>query len=118
MRGVRNNPHVPRTSSPGRRDQLGAIAALAAPLRRAIYEFVATRGEPVERDEAAAAVRTGRPIATFHLEKLVEAGLLEVAPGSVERRGRGRPAKAYRTRRPAVEFSLPARNYSLLGKIL
>jgi predicted ArsR family transcriptional regulator len=108
---------MPKKLTHDRLEPLGAIAALAAPLRSAIYEFVISRDEPVQRDEAAAAVRSGRPVATFHLEKLVEAGLLEVAPSSRER-GRGRPAKRYRIRRPPLELSVPPRNYALLGKIL
>jgi predicted ArsR family transcriptional regulator len=99
-------------------DPLGAIAALAAPLRRAIYEFVQSRDEPIERDEAAAAIRSGRPVATFHLEKLVAAGLLEVAGPMAEPRGRGRPPKRYQARRPSPDISLPPRNYGLFGKIL
>jgi len=109
---------VPKRLTHDRLDSLGAIAALAAPLRRAIYEFVFSRDEPVDRDEAAAAVRSGRPVATFHLERLVDAGLLEVAPGLAESRGRGRPAKRYRTPRPALELSVPRRSYGVFGKIL
>ena len=109
---------MPKRLTHDRLDSLGAIAALAAPLRRAIYGFVFSRDEPVDRDEAAAAVRSGRPVATFHLERLVDAGLLEVAPGLAESRGRGRPAKRYRMPRPALELSVPRRSYGVFGKIL
>jgi len=109
---------MPKRLTHDRLDPLDAIAALAAPLRRAVYEFAFSRDEPVDRDEAAAAVRSGRPVVTFHLEKLVEAGLLEVAPGPAEPRGRGRPAKRYRIVRPPVELSVPRRSYGLFGKIL
>lgn len=94
------------------------MAALAAPLRRAIYEFALSRDEPIERDEAAAAVRSGRPIASFHLEKLVAAGLLEIAAPTPKPRLRGRPAKRYQVRRPLLDWSFPARNYGLFGRIL
>lgn len=114
----RDNAHVTKRPTHDRLDRLGALAALAAPLRRAIYEFVVSRDEPVERDEAATAVRSGRPVATFHLEKLVDAGLLEVAPAAAKRRGRGRPAKRYQIQRPSLELSLPPRNYGVFGKIL
>jgi predicted ArsR family transcriptional regulator len=110
---VRKRPTHERPGS-----ALGVISALAAPLRRAIYLFVSSRDEPVARDETASAVRSGRPVATFHLEKLVDAGLLEVAPGPRKSAGRGRPAKRYRLRRPPVEVSVPPRNYGLFGKIL
>jgi predicted ArsR family transcriptional regulator len=115
---TRDNANVPKRPPHDRLDPLGALAALAAPLRRAIYEFVLSRDEPIERDDAATAVQTGRPVATFHLEKLVAAGLLEVAPPEVEGRGRGRPAKRYQVRLPSPDLSVPPRNYGLFGKIL
>lgn len=73
------------------------------------------------RDEAAAAVGISRKLAAYHLDKLAEAGLLEVR---FERRsgrsgpGAGRPAKLYlRSARP-LEVALPARNYQLLAELL
>jgi predicted ArsR family transcriptional regulator len=91
-----------------------AIGALREPVRRAVYEYAARSAEPVGRDDVAGALGIGRTLAAFHLDRLAEAGLLDV---SFERRsgrtgpGAGRPAKLYR--RSAVEHavSLPPRRY-------
>src|SRR5215211_4386506 len=65
---------TPQTTS----EQLDRVAALAEPVRRRLYEFVARSGAPVDRDAAAAGVGIGRPLAAFHLDRLVTAGLLDV----------------------------------------
>lgn len=91
-----------------------AIGALREPVRRAVYEYAARSAEPVGREDVAHALGIGRTLAAFHLDRLAEAGLLDV---SFERRsgrsgpGAGRPAKLYR--RSAVEHavSLPPRRY-------
>ena len=51
---------------------LAALSSLDDPVRRRLYEWVRSRGAPVGRDEAAAAVGIGRPLAAYHLDKLVE----------------------------------------------
>ncbi|MEV4538720.1 helix-turn-helix domain-containing protein [Asanoa sp. NPDC049518] len=53
---------------------LEAIGALREPARRAVYEFVVSRAEPVSRNEVAEGVGIGRTLAAFHLDKLAEAG--------------------------------------------
>jgi DNA-binding transcriptional ArsR family regulator len=63
--------------------RLDALASLAAPVRLALYRCVAGREQGLGRDEAAAAVGISRKLAAYHLDKLAEAGLLEVR---VERR--------------------------------
>lgn len=79
--------------------RLDALASLAAPVRLALYRCVAGRGQGLGRDEAAATVGISRKLAACHLDKLAEAGLLEVR---FERRsgrsgpGAGRSAKLYR----------------------
>src|SRR6476661_2344927 len=92
-------------------DAIAAAAVLAEPVRRALYEHVADRDAPVDRDEAAAATGIGRPLAAFHLDRLVAAGLLEVEYRRRSGRtgpGAGRPAKFYRrTRGLNVDLSLP-----------
>src|SRR3982751_6021956 len=55
-------------------DQLGA---LAEPVRRRLYAFVSAAGDPVDRDQAAAGTGITRSLAAFHLDRLVEAGLLQ-----------------------------------------
>jgi predicted ArsR family transcriptional regulator len=101
--------------------QVQAVAALAEPTRRRLYDHVAGRPCPVSRDEAAAALDVPRATAAFHLDRLVDDGLLEV---TFERRtgrsgpGAGRPAKLYQRADCAVEVSFPERHYDLAGDLL
>lgn len=101
--------------------QLAAVAALAEPTRRRLYDHVVRQPEPVGRDEVAAALAVPRATVAFHLDRLVSDGLLDV---SYERRtgrtgpGAGRPAKLYRRSECSVAVSLPERSYSLAGELL
>src|SRR4051794_5489229 len=101
--------------------QVAAVAALAEPTRRRLYDHVARGPGPVSRDEAAAAVAVPRATAAFHLDRLVADGLLDV---HYERRsgrsgpGAGRPAKLYRRAECTVSVSLPERRYDLAGQLL
>jgi predicted ArsR family transcriptional regulator len=101
--------------------QVAAVAALAEPTRRRLYDYVVRRPEPVGRDEAAGAVGVPRATTAFHLDRLVVDGLLEV---SYERRsgrtgpGAGRPAKLYRRAESPVAVSLPERHYDLAAELL
>ena len=47
---------------PGLRS-VSALSALDDPVRRRLYDYVGGREEPVGRDEAAAGVGIGRPLA-------------------------------------------------------
>lgn len=101
--------------------QLAAVAALEEPTRRRLYELVAGSAEPLSRDEAASALDLPRTTAVFHLDRLVEEGLLEVL--RVRRSGRtgpgaGRPAKLYRRSTHQVSVSIPPRHYELAGRLL
>jgi predicted ArsR family transcriptional regulator len=101
--------------------QVTAVAALAEPTRRRLYDYVSRQPQPVSRDEAAAAVAVPRATAAFHLDRLVEDGLLHV---HYERRtgrtgpGAGRPSKLYRRSGCTVEVSFPERHYDLAGDLL
>jgi len=98
-----------------------AVGALREPLRRAVYEFAAGRDEPVGRDEVAEAVGIGRTLAAFHLDRLAEAGLLEVSYARRSGRtgpGAGRPAKLYRRSAAELEVSLPPRRYRSAAGLL
>lgn len=53
-----------------------AIASLREPTRLALYEYLERQPAPVSRDQAAEALGLTRPLAAFHLDRLVEAGLL------------------------------------------
>ena len=101
--------------------QLAGLAGLGDPLRRALYRYVVDRGEPVSRDDAAAAAGISRPLAAYHLDRLVDDGLLE--PRYRRRSGRqgpgaGRPAKHYVRAASQIELSLPHRDYATLAELL
>src|SRR5215207_8423675 len=90
---------------------LDRVAALAEPVRRRLYELVARSGAPVDRDTAAEAAGIGRPLAAFHLDRLVRDGLLAVEFRRRSGRtgpGAGRPAKFYlRPRDRDISVALP-----------
>jgi predicted ArsR family transcriptional regulator len=101
--------------------QLTGLAGLGDPVRRALYRHVVERGVPVSREEAAQAAGISRPLAAYHLDKLVHDGLLE--PRYHRRSGRrgpgaGRPAKHYVRADRQLELSLPARDYAALAELL
>ena len=52
------------------------VGALDDDLRRRMYAYCRRAGHSVTRDEAAAHVGISRKLAAFHLDKLVDAGLL------------------------------------------
>jgi predicted ArsR family transcriptional regulator len=101
--------------------QLTGLAGLGDPLRRALYRYVAERGVPVSREDAATAVGISRPLAAYHLDKLIDDGLLEARyQRRSDRRGpgAGRPAKHYVRADRQIELSLPARDYAALAELL
>lgn len=98
-----------------------AITALSEPVRRRLYDYVVAQDHEVGRAEAADAVGIQRTLAAFHLDRLAEAGLLDVVyrrPPGRGGPGAGRPAKLYR--RSAVEHvvSLPPRDYGTAATLL
>src|SRR5919198_6595733 len=98
-----------------------AIGLLREPVRRALYDYVASRAGEVSRNEAAEAVGVQRGLAAFHLDKLVDGGLLEATFRRLgERRGpgAGRPAKLYRRADREVAASLPPRAYQAAAHLL
>jgi predicted ArsR family transcriptional regulator len=105
---------------------LDALAVLTDPVRRAAYRFVADRfvadGDgPVGRDEVASALGIGRSLAAFHLDKLVDAGLLEVSYARRSGRsgpGAGRPAKLYQRAPGEHVVSVPPRAYRSAAALL
>jgi len=75
---------------------IAAVGGLDDPVRRRLYVYVTGRGEAVGRDEAAGALGIGRPLAAYHLDKLVDLGLLTASyqrPKGRRGPGAGRPAK-------------------------
>jgi predicted ArsR family transcriptional regulator len=99
-------------------DHWGPLEILADQMRRALYELVRRRGSAVTREDAAAEMGISRGLAAFHLDKLVDAGLLSAAYEAAEPRGRGRAPKVYRAAGQEIGFSLPSRRYDLMGEIL
>ena len=102
-------------------EQLAGIAALADPIRRALYLWVSAQPAPVSRDQAAAALGIARHTAKFHLDKLVEEGLLDASFKRLSERrgpGAGRPTKLYRRSSRQLSVTLPERRYDLAGQLL
>jgi predicted ArsR family transcriptional regulator len=101
--------------------QISAIAALNEPIRRDLYTYIVDRPEAVGRDEAATALGITRELAAFHLDKLLEEGLLDVEYRRISGRtgpGAGRPAKLYRPSGRLVQVSLPERRYDLAARLM
>jgi predicted ArsR family transcriptional regulator len=96
------------------------VALLVDPVRRALFEYVRKQPHAVTREAAADATGTSRTLAAFHLDKLVDAGLLAAryeAPPGVPR-GRGRAPKVYQATPGGLTLSVPPRRYELVGAIL
>jgi predicted ArsR family transcriptional regulator len=105
----------------GLRKGAGAIAALEDDLRREMYVFIRGQGRPVSRDEAAEQVGISRKLAAFHLDKLVERGLLKAHYARLAGRGgrgAGRSSKLYEPSDLEVDVSIPERRYDIVGEIM
>ncbi|MGO2744969.1 helix-turn-helix transcriptional regulator [Microbacterium sp.] len=97
------------------------LALLSDDVRRRLYNFIAPQSGSVTRDDVASAVGITRSLAAYHLDKLADAGLLEVSfarPDGRSGPGSGRPAKRYARGRRELAVSMPPRNYSLLARLL
>ena len=100
---------------------VAAVASIHDPMRRSLFDFVTRSGVAVGRDEAAKALGMARGTAAFHLDRLVDVGLLTT---EFQRRsgrtgpGSGRPAKLYRRAIAEVLVSIPERHYDLVGGLL
>jgi predicted ArsR family transcriptional regulator len=101
-------------------DRWSAVATLVDASRRALYDYVRRQDHPVGREEAAEATAMSRNLAAFHLDKLVDAGLLTAryeAPAG-RPRGRGRAPKVYEPAGDGLEVTIPQRHYELIADIL
>ncbi|HEY8471330.1 MAG TPA: helix-turn-helix domain-containing protein [Natronosporangium sp.] len=101
-------------------DRWRAVAALVDRTRRALFDYVRRQGRPVSREEAAQAQGMSRGLAAFHLDKLVDVGLLRAryqAP-TTQPRGRGRAPKVYESAEQQLAISIPERRYQLIAEIL
>jgi predicted ArsR family transcriptional regulator len=102
-------------------DRIAAVASLGDGVRRRLYEFVAGEGRPIGREEAAAATGIKRPLAAYHLDRLVDQGLLQTRYERPEGRsgpGAGRPGKLYARADEEVDVSLPPRSYDVAAQLL
>jgi predicted ArsR family transcriptional regulator len=101
--------------------RVSRLSALAEPARRALYRYVAAQPGPVSRDQAGEGVGVARHTAKFHLDKLVEEGLLTTEFRRLTGRsgpGAGRPTKLYRASKDEVAVSVPERHYDLAGQLM
>ncbi|WP_037370619.1 helix-turn-helix transcriptional regulator [Amycolatopsis orientalis] len=102
-------------------EDIEAIAVLQDPVRRRLYDYVVSQDHDVSRNEAAEGAGIQRTLAAFHLDKLVDAGLLETESKRLSGRsgpGAGRPAKLYRRSEAERQFSVPARDYRTAADLL
>jgi predicted ArsR family transcriptional regulator len=101
--------------------RLAAVASLGDENRRKLFDFVASATDAVGRDDAAKALGLARSTVSFHLDRLVNDGLLAVEfrkLGGREGPGSGRPAKLYRAAVDEVAASVPDRHYDLAAELL
>ncbi len=104
-----------------RTDDLSAIAAIGEPIRRSLFDFVANSPDAVSRDDAADQLSIPRATAAFHLDRLVESGLLTAQFARRTGRtgpGAGRPSKLYRRAEEEFSASIPERHYDLAAELL
>lgn len=94
-----------------------AVASLQDDLRRSMYAFIRRVRRPVTREEAAATVGISRKLAGFHLDKLVDAGLLTAGYAAVEHKV-GRAPKVYELSGVDIRVTIPQRQPDMLAEIL
>jgi predicted ArsR family transcriptional regulator len=101
--------------------EFSVFALLDDPVRRKLYDYVITQDHDVSRSEAAEAVGIQRTLAAFHLDKLVETGLVDVTfrrPAGRAGPGAGRPAKLYRRGPGEYQAAVPPRNDRKVAELL
>ncbi len=94
---------------------------LSEPTRRAVYDAVRRSRGSLTRDEVAKATGINRRLATFHLDRLAETGLLTTdyaRPTGRRGPGAGRPAKRYAAAALELELSVPPRHYVFAARLL
>ncbi|MFB7755915.1 helix-turn-helix transcriptional regulator [Streptomyces sp. NPDC056121] len=98
---------------------IDSVSVLNEDSRRRMFTFIRRAGHAVTRDEAAASVGISRKLAAFHLDKLVDAGLLRAhyeTPSGIRKVGR-RP-KVYEPTDAQITVSIPERRPELLADLL
>jgi predicted ArsR family transcriptional regulator len=102
-------------------ESLTGLSALADPVRRRLYDFVASQDAPVGRDAAAESAGISRTLAAYHLDRLAEVGLLDASYARQNDRtgpGAGRPAKRYTRSAREISVTVPPRDFGLLARLL
>lgn len=100
---------------------LMAVGLLAEPTRHRLYFYIRERQEPVGREEAAQHVGVKPRIAAFHLDRMAEAGLLQVEYRRLSGRvgpGAGRPAKVYSISPRSFSVQIPQTRYALAASMM
>jgi predicted ArsR family transcriptional regulator len=100
---------------------VASVAALGEPTRRQLYRVIADSDDALSREQAADLATVPLHTAKFHLDRLVDEGLLEVEFRKLTGRtgpGSGRPTKHYRRADREIAVALPPRHYDLLSRIL
>ncbi|MBT2521882.1 metalloregulator ArsR/SmtB family transcription factor [Arthrobacter sp. ISL-28] len=98
------------------------LGALGEPTRRRAYEAVRQARRPVSRADVAQELGIGVRLAAFHLDKLVDEGLLSAHYARPEGRkggpGSGRPPKWYSASSHGFDISVPPRRHDIAAMIL
>lgn len=100
-------------------ERVETVAVLTDGQRRRVFGYVRRARRPVTREEVAAASGVSVKLAAFHLDKLVEAGLLRTryeTPAGVRKVGR-RP-KVYEPTGADIHVSIPERRPDVIAEIL
>jgi predicted ArsR family transcriptional regulator len=98
---------------------IDSVSVLSEDSRRRMFAFIRRARRAVTRDEAAASVGISRKLAAFHLDKLVDAGLLRAryeTPGGT--RKVGRQPKVYEPTDAQITVNIPDRRHELLADLL
>jgi predicted ArsR family transcriptional regulator len=101
-------------------ERVAAVSSLDDPIRRALFDHVSRSDTPVSRDQAAAVLGVTRSKAAFHLDRLVDEGLLTVEFKRLTGRtgpGAGRPSKLYRRTADEIAVTVPERRYDFAGQL-
>ncbi|MFG3014216.1 helix-turn-helix transcriptional regulator [Streptomyces cinerochromogenes] len=109
----------PTARADGADRAIDSVSVLSEDSRRQMFTFIRRAGRAVTRDEAAASVGISRKLAAFHLDKLVDAGLLRARygrPGGI--RTVGRQPKVYEPTDAQITVSIPDRRHELLADLL
>ena len=98
-----------------------AVALLAEPTRQRLYLYLRERKQPVGREEAARHTGVKPRLAAFHLDRMAEAGLLDVEFRRLSGRvgpGAGRPAKVYSVSARSFSVEIPQTRYALAASMM